>query len=103
MIGEKTQRTHSRAKPTRHDALLGVRTGFVGGSDARDHFGAELRGAMRAIVLLTVQLLQPLDALKCGPMVSRRAAVAGLFGLPAAACAGNPLDFDSQVRVFLLR
>ena len=60
-------------------------------------------GAMRAIVLLTVQLLQPLDALKCGPMVSRRAAVAGLFGLPAAACAGNPLDFDSEVRVFLLR
>ena len=59
--------------------------------------------AMRAIVLLTVQLLQPLDALKCGPMVSRRAAVAGLFGLPAAACAGNPLDFDSEVRVFLLR
>ena len=60
-------------------------------------------GAMRAIVLLTVQLLQTSTALKCGPMVSRRAAVAGLFGLPAAACAGNPLDFDSQVRVFLLR
>ena len=62
-----------------------------------------MRGAMRAIVLLTVQLLQTSTALKCGPMVSRRAAVAGLFGLPAAACAGNPLDFDSEVRVFLLR
>ena len=34
---------------------------------------------------------------------SRRAAGAGLLGLPAAAWAGNPLDFDSEVRVFLLR
>ena len=49
-------------------------------------------------VLSLIAILSTTAALKCGPVVSRRAAVVGLFGLPAAACASNPLDFEGEVR-----
>ena len=48
-------------------------------------------------LLVATALLSQGDALKCGLMTTRRAAVAGLFGLPACASAANPLDFSEGV------
>ena len=55
----------------------------------------------RSVALALAVILQAGDALRaCGPIVTRRSAVAGLLaGLPGAACAAvsNPLNFESEV------
>ena len=52
-------------------------------------------------LLAVAALLQSGDALRtCGPLTTRRAALAGLLTIPSAACAyptSNPLNFDSSV------
>ena len=52
-------------------------------------------------VLAVAALLQSGDALRtCGPLTTRRAALAGLLTIPSAACAyptSNPLDFEGEV------
>ena len=52
-------------------------------------------------LLAVAALLQSGDALRtCGPLTTRRAALAGLLTIPSAACAyptSNPLDFEGEV------
>ena len=54
---------------------------------------------MSRYVVALALLLESADALRpAGPVTTRRAAVAGLFGVPAAAYAANPLAFDGEVQ-----